>query len=94
MPQESNSPFSDQEQDSILAPSPDLDDVDDATGDPFESRVRDFEVKQLDDETVEEPDEIKPSQESFSDVEKDKWALSDEDRMTNEEMNKELFGDG
>ncbi|MDB4766379.1 hypothetical protein OAG71_01690 [bacterium] len=78
MPQELVAPYSEKQRNS----------------NPHQSPV--VEVERFDYENVRESDMSDnnlATRESFSDVREDKWALNDADRMTEEEISKELFGE-
>ena len=93
MPQELKEPIANQQQDSNTSPAADVAIDKSSVDDSLTPEVQDVEVDLLDEEPAQKSDDVQPTLDSLSDVEKDKWALDDDDRMTDEEMNKELFGD-
>ena len=93
MPQELNAPSLNQHLDYSPNQASDVEQAKGVSYDPIKPRVQDVEVKRLDGKSVQEPDDVQPALASLTKEKEDKWALDDDDRMTEEEMNKELFGD-
>ena len=88
MPQELNGPFSSKQQDSNPSPAQNYEEVEDTTSGLSEPQAEEVKIIRLDDDSVQEPSDAKQAQ----DAKDDKWALNDDDRMTSDEIENELFG--
>ena len=101
MPQEMHSPIAYRFQDANVEEK--IDDPINSDNDSFKPLGEEVEITRLDDEPTPKPDDATEAaeatdtndatEESKPTAQEDKWALDDDDRMTEEEMNKELFGD-